>query len=317
MESTKVVRGLVILTVILTVLLSSMFTVEQTERALKLRLGKVISADYPPGLHFKYPIVDTVRFFDGRIQTVDAVPEQFLTQEKKNLIVDAFVKWRVIDVISYFTTVRGDPKSAGERLSEIIADGLRSEFGKRTIQEVVSSDRTKIMDIITGRANERVKSFGIEIIDVRIKRIELPPEVSSSVYRRMEAERERVAKELRSRGDASAVRIQAEADRESVEVVAKAERDAEQIRGEGDALATEITAGAYNKNPEFYAFYRSLTAYRKVFSDKSDVLLLQPNSEFFNYFKQLGEQPAVASTLPEVNREPPSPLPLLENLNVR
>lgn len=263
----------------------SIFTVKQTERALKLQFGKVVSAYDQPGLYFKYPVIQHIRKFDARIQNLDANPEKFLTAEKKNLIVDSFVKWRIDNVITYFTAVGGDPQRAGQRLAEIIADGLRSEFGKSKIQDVVSGSRAKIMETITNQAKERAHPMGIEIIDVRIKRIELPKEVSSSVYRRMEAERERTAKELRSRGEAEAVRIQAEADRKRVVLMAEAERDAEQIRGEGDARAAEIYALAYGKNPEFYALYRSFTAYKKIFKD-NDILLLQPDSEFFKYFKK-------------------------------
>ena len=265
---------------------SSMFTVKQTELALKLRFGEIISTHYQPGLHFKWTFFEQVRKFDRRVQSVDSNPEHFLTKEKKNLIVDSFIKWRIAEVKTYFTAVGGHPQRAGQRLSEVIADGLRSEFGKRTIQEVVSGERAEVMGTITEQANQRALQLGIEIVDVRIKRIELPKEVSSSVYRRMEAERERVAKELRSRGEAAAVRIQAEADRQRVEVLAKAERDAEQIRGEGDGTATDIYAKAYSKNSEFFALYRSLRAYRQTFKDPKDILLLQPNSEFFKYFKE-------------------------------
>jgi len=304
---------LIALLVLLIMGSSFLFTVHQTERALKLRLGRVVSADYGPGLHFKMPVIDTISIFDARIQTLDAPPELFLTLEKKNLIVDSFVKWRIINdrneisdeweanievkpenkitgeesVIRYFKTVGGSTERAGRRLSEIIADGLRREFGKRTIQEVVSGDRAQIMQDLTKYANKRAQEFGIQVVDVRIKRIELPKEVSTSVYQRMEAERERIAKKLRSRGEAEAVRIRAEADRKSVEVVAQAEREAEKIRGKGDATSADIYAKAYTQDAEFYAFYRSLNAYKKSLADKSDIMLIQPDSDFFNYFNQL------------------------------
>ncbi len=283
-------KKIVILAIALLLLLVGLmcvFTVKETEGALMLRFGKVVSGDFEPGLHFKIPIYHTIRKFDKRIQTLDAPPEQFLTSEKKNLIVDSFIKWRIIDVVNYYISVGGLAQRAGQRLAENIADGLRSEFGKRTIQEVVSGDRAEIMDIITSKASERAKQFGIEIIDVRIKRIELPREVSSSVYRRMEAERERDARKLRSQGEAEAVRIRAVADRESVETIAKAERDAEKIRGEGDAGAANIYAQAYNQNPEFYAFYRSLDAYKESFKNHRDILLIKPDSDFFSYFNNL------------------------------
>ncbi len=275
----------VMIMVILSIALMSIFTVKQTERALVLFLGRIVRSDFEPGLHFKIPILHQVRKFDARIQTLDALPEQFLTIEKKNLIVDSFVKWRIVDVVSYFTSTGGIEQRASQRLGEIIADGLRSEFGQRTIQEVVSDERAKLMALIIEKSNPRVQQLGITIVDVRVKRIELPKEVSSSVYRRMEAERERVAKEFRSRGEAAAVRIQAQADRESTEIIAKAERDAEQIRGESDALATKIYADAYNRNPEFYMLYRSLNAYKTVFKGPNNVLVIEPDSDFFGYFR--------------------------------
>jgi modulator of FtsH protease HflC len=285
MFQNKMVLGAVAFLVLM-LLSSAIFTVRQTETAIKLQLGKVVRSDYEPGLHFKIPFIQNVRKFDIRIQSVDSNPEQFLTSEQKNLIVDSYIKWRIQDVVAYFTSVGGNAERAKLRLSETLADGLRGEFGKRTIQEVVSGDRAKIMDIITLQASQRAREFGIEILDVRLKRIELPRDVSDSVFQRMEAAREQVAKELRSRGEASAVRIRAEADRESVEIIVKAERDAEQIRGEGDATASEIYAKAFGENPEFYALYRSLQAYRQAFKDRTDILVLEPDSDFFSYFKQ-------------------------------
>ena len=269
--------------------LSFFFTVKETELALMLRFGKVVSADFEPGLHFKIPIYNTIIKFDKRIQTLDAPPDHFLTKEKKNLIVDSFIKWRIIPnkVVDYYITVAGSSEIAGRRLGEMIADGLRNKFGKRTIQEVVSGDRAEIMDSITAEANKRAKKFGIEIIDVRIKQIELPTEVSSSVYRRMEAEREQDAMQLRSQGEAEAVRIRARADRESVETIAIAKRDAEKTRGEGDAIAADIYAQAFNQNPEFYTLYRSLNAYKTTFNNRNDILLIQPDSDFFQYFKNM------------------------------
>ena len=288
--------------------LMCVFTVKETELALKLRFGKVVDAKFEPGLHFKLPVYHTIRKFDKRIQTLDAEPEHFLTSEKKNLIVDSFVKWKIINVETYYIAVGGILISAKQRLAETIADGLRSEFGKRTIKEVVSGDRAEIMDIITSEAGKRAEQFGIEIIDVRIKRIELPKEVSESVYRRMEAERERDAKKLRSQGEAAAVQIRANADRKSVEVTAKAERDAEQTRGEGDAEAINTYAMAYNQNPEFYALYRSLNAYKTTFSNRSDILVIQPDSDFFNYFKQLnGSNPLLSPSTSFSRDTPPVP----------
>lgn len=286
------ILGLIV--IVFTVGLMAAFIVKETELPLILRLGKIISPqtigidELSPGLHFKIPIIEKVVKFDKRIHNIDVPSEHFLTFEKKNLIVDSFIKWQIIDVISYFKTM-GDnseraEQSAKQRLGEIIADGLRNEFGKRELKDIISGERSKIMAQVTKLVSERANDFGIKIIDVRIKRIELPKEVSSSVYRRMEAEREQAAKKLRSQGEAEAVRIQASADRESIEIVAKAERDAERIRGEGDAAANEIYAKAFNQNQEFYTLYRSLNAYKKIFDNKSDILVIQPNSEFFNYF---------------------------------
>lgn len=264
---------------------SALFTVHQTQYALKVRLGKVVSSDFEPGLNLKLPIVDQIRYFDKRVQNLDAPAERFLTSEKKNLIVDSYIKWRIINVGQYFISVSGVEKIANQRLSEIIADGLRSKFASRTIQEVVSGDRASIMASITEEANKRAQSLGIEVIDVRIKRIELPQEVSQSVHRRMEAERERVAKELRSRGEAEAVRIRADADRQRVVLQAEAQRKADEIRGLGEAQATEIYAQAFMQDPEFYNFYRSLNAYKRTFGHKNDLLVFEPNSDFFKYFK--------------------------------
>ena len=263
----------------------SVFTVSEKELAIKFQLGEFVRADYEPGLYFKVPFINNVRKFDKRILTLDAEPERYLTFEKKNVIVDAFIKWRINNVTDYYKTTGGDERRAAQRLSQVVKEGLRNEFGKRTIQEAISGERAQIMSIITQQFAEQAQHFGIEIVDVRIKRIELPPEVSSSVYRRMEAERARVAKDLRSRGAEAAERITADADRQREVILAEAYRDAEQARGEGDAKAAEIYAKAFGKDPDFYQLYRSLNAYSNVFSNKGDVLVLDPDSEFFKYFK--------------------------------
>ncbi len=263
----------------------SFFTVTEREKAILFRLGEIVKTDFTPGLHWKTPFVNNVRKFDARIQTLDAEPERYLTGEKKNLIVDSFVKWRIKDVSNYFTSMGGDAVRANLRLSQIIKDGLRGEFAKRTITEAVSGERLQIMQLITEQANQQAQQFGIEIVDVRIKRIDFPPEISDSVYRRMRAERVRVAKDLRSRGAESAEKIRAEADRQRTVIIADAFRDAEVIRGEGDASATEIYAKAYGKDVEFYSLYRSLNAYKRTFASKDDVLVIEPNTEFFKYFK--------------------------------
>jgi membrane protease subunit HflC len=257
---------------------------------VKFRLGEFDRADYTPGLYFKIPFINNVRKFDRRIMTLDAEPERYLTFEKKNVIVDAFIKWRINNVESYYRTMGGDERRAGMRLSQVIKNGLRDEFGKRTIQEAISGERAQIMNVITAQIEEQAKQFGIEVVDVRIKRIELPPEVSSSVYDRMEAERSRVAKDLRSRGAEAAERIRADADRQRTVILAEAYRDSERLRGEGDGRSAEIYAQAFSKDAKFYEFYRSLDAYKNVFTSSEDVLVLDPGSEFFQYFKDASGQ---------------------------
>ncbi len=263
----------------------SVFTVTERELAIKFRLGEFERADYTPGIYLKWPFINRVQKFERRILTLDADPERYLTLEKKNVIVDAFIKWRISDVANYYKTMSGDERRAGERLSKVINDGLRGEFGKRTIQEAISGERSEIMKVISRQIEEQVKQFGIEVVDVRIKRIELPVEVSSSVYMRMEAERARVAKDLRSRGAEAAERIRADADRQRTVILAEAYRKAEQLRGEGDAQAAQIYAKAFGKDERFYQLYRSLDAYRNVFNKQEDVLVLDPQSEFFKYFR--------------------------------
>jgi membrane protease subunit HflC len=268
------------------ILIFSLFTVRETETAIRFRLGEIVDADYEPGLHWKVPIINNIQKFDARVQTLDTDPERFLTVEKKNVIVDSFVKWRIAEVGRFYTAVAGDPTRANLRLDQIIKDGLRSEFSKRTLQEVVSGDRRQIMDILSSTASNEAQQLGINVLDVRIKRIDLPAEVSNSVFQRMRAERERVAKDFRSRGAEAAERIRADADRQRTVILAEAYRDAERTRGEGDAKAAEIYANAYNKNADFYSFYRSLNAYRGTFGSKNDIMVLQPDSKFFQYFNQ-------------------------------
>ena len=276
--------GLILLAIALIIIWSSVFYVDERELAIKFKFGEIVAADYEPGLQWKFPIVHNVRKFDKRILTIDAKPESFFTGEKKDLIVDTYVKWRIKDVVTYYTTTGGDEMRAGSLLYQTIKTGLRDEFGKRTIQEVVAGDRVEIMGIMTAQAKEKAKTLGIEVVDVRIKRIDLPSSVSNSVYSRMRAERERVARDFRSKGAESAERIRADADRQSNVLLAEAYRDSEVVRGEGDAIAAETYAKAYGKNQEFYRFYRSMDAYKKTFSSKEDVMLLEPDSEFFRYF---------------------------------
>ena len=263
----------------------SIFTVDERQEAIKFQFGEIIEADYEPGLHLKIPFINNVRKFDNRILTIDQKPERFLTQEKKDLIVDSYVKWRIKDVIQYFKTTQGDELTAGRLLYENINNGLRNEFGKRTIQEVISGDRTQIMGVMTEQASERAKSLGIEVVDVRVKKVDYPERVSNSVYQRMRAEREREARDFRSKGHEASERIQADADRQRSVLIAEAYRDSEIARGEGDANATEIYAAAFNQDREFYKFYRSITAYTKNFSSAGDVILMQPDSDYFRYFK--------------------------------
>jgi membrane protease subunit HflC len=271
----------------------SMFVVDQRQHALVFRLGEVIDVKRTPGLYFKVPLLDNVRYFDVRILTIDTPEaERFLTSEKKNVLVDLFVKWRIIDVRQYYVSVRGEESAAQTRLQQTINDGLRAEFGNRTVHEVVSGERDQIMELMRKKANEDAKTIGVEVIDVRLKRVDLPQEVSEAVYRRMEAERKRVANELRSTGGAESEKIRADADRQREVILAEAYRDAQRIRGEGDARATAIYAKAYEPNAEFYSFYRSLEAYKQSFKNRSDVLVLEPNSEFFRYLRSSGRSGA-------------------------
>ncbi len=277
----------VLVVVVLLVGSQSLFVVDEREQAILLKLGKIQRSDFAPGLHFKLPFINNVRFFERRLLTLDAEPERFLTSEKKDVIVDSFVKWRIQDVESFYkATAGGDMRRAALLLYQKVNDGLRSEFGKRTVQEVVAGERAEIMGIVTKKANLAAADLGVRVLDVRVKRIDLPPEVSNSVYARMRAERERVARTFRSRGAEQAEKIRAEADRERTVLLAKAYRDAEILRGEGDASAAEIYASAYEQDPEFFSFYRSLDAYRNSFRNKGDLLILDPASDFFDYFNK-------------------------------
>lgn len=265
---------------------NSLFVVKQTERAVMLQFGEIVQADIQPGIHVKIPWVNTVRKFDGRILTEDSPQQRFLTLEQKFLEVDSFAKWRIKDVRQFYVSTGGDIAIAGSRLAERINDGLRDQIGARNLQEVVAGERDQLMLALTVELNETtVADLGLEVIDVRVKRIDLPDDVRQSVYDRMITERNREAQDHRSRGEELAIGIRADAERQAIIYGAEAYRDAEQIRGQGDAEATGIYADAYNKDPEFYAFTRSLNAYRKTFSSKGDVLLLDPDSDFFKYLK--------------------------------
>lgn len=277
---------LVFLVVALIVAAMSLFTVDQRQYAIVFQLGEVKQVITEPGLKFKWPMIQNVRYFDRRILTLDSPePERFITSEKKNVLVDSFVKWRIIDPRLYYISVGGDEARARTRLSQTVNASLREEFGKRTVHDVVSGERDKIMDEMRSKADQDAKKIGVEIVDVRVKRVDLPMEVSESVYRRMEAERKRVANELRSEGSAEAEKIRADADRQREIIVAEAYRDAQKIKGEGDARAASIYGQAFGQNPEFYAFYRSLEAYKSSFKNRTDVMVVDPSSDFFKYMK--------------------------------
>ena len=282
----NLIKLVVLAFVLLVVLANSVFVISEFERGVKLRFGKLVDADLRPGIHVKIPLAEDVRVFDGRILTVDAQPASFFTIEKKRLIVDSYAKWRIQDVDTYYTSTGGVESVAQNRLANRVNTGLRNQFGNRTLKEVVSGERELLMRNITDGLNETVlQELGIEVVDVRVKRIDLPPELSSQVYRRMTSERTKEATEIRSTGKERSEKIRASADRERTIEMANAYRDAEQLRGQGDAEAASIYADAFSRDKEFYAFIRSLNAYKAAFSSKSDILLVEPNSDFFKYLK--------------------------------
>jgi membrane protease subunit HflC len=272
--------------VLILLLSSAMFTVDQRQNAIVFQLGEVKEVVQRSGLHFKWPLLQNVRLFDMRILTFDdAEPLRFLTQGNRPVLVDSFVKWRIADVRQYYVSVQGDELRAATRIKQTVAGVLRDEFGARTVHEVVSGEREQVMNRVRDKVDQDLKRIGVEIIDVRLKRVDLPQDVSESVYRRMEAERKRIANELRSTGAAEAEKIRADADRQREVLLAEAYRDAQRIRGEGDAKSAAIYAAAFNQNPEFYSFYRSMEAYRSTFRGRNDLMLLEPNSDFLRYFR--------------------------------
>jgi len=274
---------------VLIVAASSMFVVDQRQFALVFQLGEIRKVVDQPGLAFKLPFVQNVHYLDRRILTLDSTePERFLTGEKKPVLVDSFVKWRIADAKQYYISVGGNETLAQTRLSQVVNSGLREEFGRRTVHDVVSGARDQIMASVQKKADADAREIGVEIVDVRLKRVDLPAEVSEAVYRRMETERKRVANELRSQGAAEAEKIRADADRQREVIIAEAFRDAQKIKGEGDAQAAAIYSRAFGRNPEFHAFYRSMEAYRQSFSQKSDLMVLDPSADFFRYFKNGG-----------------------------
>lgn len=283
-------KNIVIVVLLALVLLgaNSVFVVREAQVGVLFQLGRIVRTDIEPGLHFKLPLVQDVRVFDQRIMTLDSQPERYLTSEKKDVNVDFFAKWRIMEVGKYYTTTSGDELQAIQRLTPILKEGLRNQINQRTLRETVSDARSSMTETLVKTANEGSRNLGIEIIDVRIKRIDLPDEVSESVYNRMRAERSRVANELRSEGTEAKDTIESNADRERTVILAEADRDAQRIRGEGDAQAADIYAKAYGRDAEFYAFHRSLESYRTAFRDGQGVLVLDPDSEFFQYFNGTG-----------------------------
>jgi membrane protease subunit HflC len=284
MKAFKIFGGFV-LAIVIAVISMSVYTVDEREQALVFRFGEIITTDTLPGIKFKMPFVNSVKFFDDRIQTMDADPQSYLTLEKKNLIVDSFVKWRIRDVREYYVRLGGSKIRAHSRLSKRVNDAIRDEIGKRSVKDVVSGDRVLIMDIVRKAVDQEAAGLGLEVVDARLKRVDLDPDINETVYNRMRAERERVAKELRAQGEEEAEKIRADADRQRQVLIAEANRTAEQIKGEGDARATNIYAAAYGQDEEFFRFYKSLEAYKNTFSDKSDLFIVDPNSDFMQYMK--------------------------------
>lgn len=277
---------IILLVLILLVAYGSLYRVLETERAVKLRFGRMVETDIAPGLHVKYPFADDVRKFDARVLTLDAEEDSFFTKDEERLRVDSFIKWKISDVEAYYKATGGLETIARARLDARVNDGLRNEVGDLTLHEVVSGERDQLMERLTVSLNESVhEALGVEVIDVRVKRIDFPEEVSERVFKRMRADREKEARQYRSEGKEQGEKIRADADRQKVVIEADAYRESELLRGEGDASAASIYAGAFNKDPEFYAFVRSLNAYTQSFSNKGDVMLVEPNSDFFRYLK--------------------------------
>lgn len=283
---TNLVNFLVGAIALLILLSLSIFVVDQRQTAIVLQLGEMVGVKTEPGLYFKVPLVQNVRYFDARILTMDSVePERFITAEKKNVMVDSFVKWRIADVKQYYISVRGDEMVAQTRLMQTVNSIMREEFGKRSVSDVVSGERDKIMEVLREKADADARKIGVQVMDVRLKRVDYPMEISDSVYRRMDAERKRVANELRATGNAESEKIRADADRQREVIIANAYRDAQKIKGDGDAKASALYAAAFGRNAEFYAFYRSMEAYKQSFKNKSDVMVIDPSSSFFKYLK--------------------------------
>jgi len=285
----KIGNVLIAAAVVLILLSMSMFVVDQRQNAIVFQLGEIVKVITKPGLYFKIPLMQNVRYFDSRILTLDTgEPERYITAEKKNVMVDSFVKWRIIDVRQYYISVGGDEQRAATRLMQTVNSSMREEFGKRTIHEVVSGEREQIMNVLREKTDADARKIGVQVLDVRLKRVDFPAEISDSVYRRMDAERKRVANELRATGFAESEKIKADADKQRQVILAEAYREAQKTKGEGDAKASALYGAAFGRNPEFYAFYRSLEAYKQSFKNKSDVMVVDPSSAFFKYLKNPG-----------------------------
>ena len=282
----KNMMWIVLLVIVAAVGSSAVYYVDEREKAIVFQFGEIVRSNDEPGFHFKTPLINNVKYFDSRVQTMDSDPELYLTQAKKNLVVDSFVKWRITDAANYYTRLGGLASNARNRLAQRVNDALRREFGNRSVQQVISGDRVEIMDVVRKTTDEEITSLGIEVLDVRLKRVDLDPDISERVYQRMEAERSRVAKDLRARGAEAAERITANADRQRAIILAEAKQKAQEIKGQGDAEATGIYAAAFDRDREFYRLYRSLNAYRTTFSSPDNLLVIKPDSEFFSYFKQ-------------------------------
>ena len=274
---------------------STVYYVDEREKAIVFQFGEIVRSNDEPGIHFKAPLINNVKFFDARVQTMDSDPELYLTREKKNLVVDSFVKWRITNASDYYTRLGGLVSNARNRLAQRVNDALRSEFGNRSVQQVISGDRVEIMDVVRQLTNEETASLGIEVLDVRLKRVDLDPDISERVYQRMEAECSRVAKDLRARGAEAAERIRADADRDRAIILAEARQAAQEVKGQGDAQATSIYADAFTRDREFYRMYRSLNAYRNTFATPDNLLVIEPDSEFFRYFNQASPVPMEAA----------------------
>lgn len=280
----KAQSSIIVLAIISVLIYLSAFVVDERDLVIQFKLGEIVKSDFEPGLYWLIPVWNNVRTFDKRIQTQDSPPEKYLTNEKKNVIVDAFVKWRITDVAQFYRATRGDMVTADDRVSQIVNNELKNQISQRTIKEAISGERTEIMNQVREGTDREAVKLGITIVDVRIKKLDYSENISDSIFQRMVKERATVAKKLRSEGQEEAKVIRAEAERQREEILAEAYREAESIRGEGDATAAATYAKAYGENAEFYRFYRSLNAYRQTFNSGNDVLVLDPDSEFFRYF---------------------------------